>query len=59
MPIATYKCYKCPKCAYTKTLFQGDVITSFPICPKCKETMQITGDAPNDAVNFFKNLLKL
>ena len=45
MPIATHKLYKCPKCGYTKTIYQGDAITSFPICPKCKEMMELVGDS--------------
>ena len=44
MPLATYKTYRCQICGYTKTLYQGDVITSFPICPKCETIMELTDD---------------
>ena len=57
MPIATYKLYKCPKCEYKKTIFQGDIITSFPVCSKCKEMMELeANDTKNDLVVFLKSL---
>ena len=46
MPIATYKRYQCPKCGYTKTVLQGDVLTSFPQCPKCKTMMVFKEEIP-------------
>ena len=53
MPIATYNHYQCPKCGYEKTLLQGDVLTSLPICPKCKEMMELVGDTPTKGVREF------
>jgi len=53
MPIATNKLYKCPKCKIEKIIFQGDAITSFPICKKCQCIMEFKGDAPNSIFNLW------
>ena len=54
MPIATYKLYKCPKCGSEKTLYQGDVLTSFPMCKKCHCYMELQGDAPQTIFTILK-----
>lgn len=59
MPISTNKLYRCPKCGYTKTIFQGDVIVSFPTCPKCEEMMELVGDSPSDGIDFLRRLFKI
>ena len=58
MPISTNKLYRCPKCGYEKTIFQGDIIVSFQTCSKCQEMMELMGNAPSDSVDFFKRLFK-
>jgi ribosomal protein L37AE/L43A len=59
MPIGTYKIYKCPKCKRKETIFQGDCITSFPICKKCGCLMELKGDADKSVFNLLKNILKI
>lgn len=59
MPIATYKLYKCPQCKTEKTIFQGDVITSFPICKRCDCEMELKGDAPKSVFNILKKIMKI
>ena len=44
MPIAREITYKCPKCGYEVTEYQGDVIILsdlIKICPKCGTKMEI------------------
>jgi predicted Zn-ribbon and HTH transcriptional regulator len=43
MPIASYKKYICPKCGYEKYIYGGDVIMTFPRCPKCQSVMELKG----------------
>lgn len=56
MPIASFKNYKCPKCHKEISLYQGDVLTGMPICPKCNTEMEFTNASP---VNLFTSLMHI
>ena len=63
MPIGQYITYKCKKCGYRFTKYQGDVITPLnpppTSCSKCGGELQIIDtsfEEPNPINEIFKNI---
>jgi len=65
MPVGKYVIYKCPKCGYKVTKFQGDVLYSgFDICPKCGSKMKVISSSFNMPigsiiVDIFRKIFKV
>jgi len=53
MPVGKYVTYKCPKCGYKVTKFQGDEIyPGIDRCPKCGSKMKMVNSSISMPVSY-------